>query len=630
MVNQQQSPNPHTNSSRRSKRVAKKRTQASPHDSEESSTITVFQSKGLLRTPPPQAEAGPSISTSNHFAVLDDNEEDSDSPTPGAIMPPKGKEPDKEEPPAWANNLLNLITQQNATIAELRLEINDIRTSHSSRSNSRNRSPAPREAPYQSVLDTIEPVDPTEATIHPSHKKDTHLVPDSISPRQPTFDKQGTTFSTPYRVEKIPHLTEKLSDGKALKPKLWKYLIECNLEQYAYAFTSERQRRIYIVANTEGIARDHLQPLLLDPSPEYDAQGLIEAAVQVTTDPAEQRVALDQYETLRQGANQPFWEFYQKFRQLANTAGIQDSSTLLNNLRNRINTRLAYTCVTEFASFRSVNDYAALLQIHDVNYRSIKAREYATASATRSNPTSNRTTASQQSRSTPKTSQEIPQHSANTVPPRLPSNHRSNTVPISNNPYHNSQSWKSNGPARNSIPTQSDSRIQEIIGADELFDSEMQLDAERRDRKLDQYWRRRKSPILNNIHYSSHLISQVNSDYEITLSDNSTESNISPDIQALEVPPQESSKVLKPLKENFEKTSKEISSILTTTGNTFKKSITRSIKRMNEILKDLSYEVLKIIHLYLHLVKGAFLPRIHQIAPKRLIELLSLQALHSI
>ncbi|KAK6591746.1 hypothetical protein H4I96_12179 [Botrytis cinerea] len=365
-------------------------------------------------------------------------------------MPPKGKEPDKEEPPAWANNLLNLITQQNATIAELRLEINDIRTSHSSRSNSRNRSPAPREAPYQ----------------------------------------------------------------------------------------------IYIVANTEGIARDHLQPLLLDPSPEYDAQGLIEAAVQVTTDPAEQRVALDQYETLRQGANQPFWEFYQKFRQLANTAGIQDSSTLLNNLRNRINTRLAYTCVTEFASFRSVNDYAALLQIHDVNYRSIKAREYATASATRSNPTSNRTTASQQSRSTPKTSQEIPQHSANTVPPRLPSNHRSNTVSISNNPYHNSQSWKSNGPARNSIPAQSDSRIQEIIGADELFGEP-------------------------------------------------TESNISPDIQALEVPPQESSKVLKPLKENFEKTSKEISSILTTTGNTFKKSITRSIKRMNEILKDLSYEVLK-------------------------------------
>ncbi|KAK6598729.1 hypothetical protein H4I96_07933 [Botrytis cinerea] len=494
MVNQQQSPNPHTNSSRRSKRVAKKRTQASPHDSEESSTITVFQSKGLPRTPPPQAEAGPSISTSNHFAVLDDNEEDSDSPTPGTIMPPKGKEPDKEEPPAWANNLLNLITQQNATIAELRLEINDIRTSHSSRSNSRNRSPAPREAPYQ--------------------------------------------------VEKIPHLTEKLSDGKALKPKLWKYLIECNLEQYAYAFTSERQRRIYIVANTEGIARDHLQPLLLDPSPEYDAQGLIEAAVQVTTDPAEQRVALDQYETLRQGANQPFWEFYQKFRQLANTAGIQDSSTLLNNLRNRINTRLAYTCVTEFASFRSVNDYAALLQIHDVNYRSIKAREYATASATRSNPTSNRTTASQQSRSTPKTSQEIPQHSANTVPPRLPSNHRSNTVSISNNPYHNSQSWKSNGPARNSIPAQSDSRIQEIIGADELFGEP-------------------------------------------------TESNISPDIQALEVPPQESSKVLKPLKENFEKTSKEISSILTTTGNTFKKSITRSIKRMNEILKDLSYEVLK-------------------------------------
>ncbi|KAK6609697.1 hypothetical protein H4I95_02756 [Botrytis cinerea] len=527
MVNQQQSPNPHTNSSRRSKRVAKKRTQASPHDSEESSTITVFQSKGLPRTPPPQAEAGPSISTSNHFAVLDDNEEDSDSPTPGTIMPPKGKEPDKEEPPAWANNLLNLITQQNATIAELRLEINDIRTSHSSR-----------------ILDTIEPVDPTEATIHPSHKKDTHLVPDSISPRQPTFDKQGTTFSTPYRVEKIPHLTEKLSDGKALKPKLWKYLIECNLEQYAYAFTSERQRRIYIVANTEGIARDHLQPLLLDPSPEYDAQGLIEAAVQVTTDPAEQRVALDQYETLRQGANQPFWEFYQKFRQLANTAGIQDSSTLLNNLRNRINTRLAYTCVTEFASFRSVNDYAALLQIHDVNYRSIKAREYATASATRSNPTSNRTTASQQSRSTPKTSQEIPQHSANTVPPRLPSNHRSNTVSISNNPYHNSQSWKSNGPARNSIPAQSDSRIQEIIGADELFGEP-------------------------------------------------TESNISPDIQALEVPPQESSKVLKPLKENFEKTSKEISSILTTTGNTFKKSITRSIKRMNEILKDLSYEVLK-------------------------------------
>lgn len=125
------------------------------------------------------------------------------------------------------------------------------------------------------------------------------------------------------------------------------------------------------------------------------------------------------------------------------------------------------------------------------------------------------------------------------------------------------------------------------------LDSAMQLDAERRDRKLDQYWKRRKSPILNNIHYSSHLISQVNSDYEITLSDNSTESNISPDIQALEVPPQESSKVLKPLKENFEKTSKEISSILTTTGNTFKKSITRSIKRMNEILKDLSYEVLK-------------------------------------
>ena len=89
------------------------------------------------------------------------------------------------------------------------------------------------------------------------------------------------------------------------------------------------------------------------------------------------------------------------------------------------------------------------------------------------------------------------------------------------------------------------------------------------------------------------LILQINSDYKITLSDNSIKFNIFFNIQILKVPFQKSFKVLKSLKENFKKILKEISSILIIINNTFKKSIIKSIKQINEILNNLLYKVLK-------------------------------------
>lgn len=190
--------------------------------------------------------------------------------------------------------------------------------------------------------------------------------------RQPSLASSGASL----RREKIPLLPCKLSDGKAYKAKLWNRQILDRLEWYQDHFFNENHRRSFILDNTEGIARDFLEPLFLDLENTQDALELVDAVTTFLSDPAEQDIAMNEFLNLNmdRSPSLSFWDFYQRFRTLATTAQIRDDLSLRTALRDKITPALRRGAVLEWNRCRTIDQYASVIQQLDADDLAVRTR----------------------------------------------------------------------------------------------------------------------------------------------------------------------------------------------------------------------------------------------------------------
>lgn len=301
-------------------------------------------------------------------------------------------------------------------------------------------------------------------------------APQQTLPRQASYTSAESTRST--KVEKIPNLTAKLSDGVSYRPLLWKRQLIQHLHWYSAFFFDDDHRKTYIVNQTEGRARDFLEPLFLDEDSTETPMDLIEAVVRFLQNPAEQQQAADAYQHLYMKPAMTFWEFYQQFRILATTAGIRDDNTLRTNLRDKILPRLRAAVVHEWKRCSNVNEYASVIQDEDADYIARSSRNPTTTSRPSS---SNRGTSYSSSRSAQQTiaaqsSQSLPilQRPAQPQQPSL-----SSPAPPANTPRHFSgppRAYSTPQPLRTNTPSYKPSpdatshlgRINEIVAEEDI------------------------------------------------------------------------------------------------------------------------------------------------------------------
>jgi hypothetical protein len=141
------------------------------------------------------------------------------------------------------------------------------------------------------------------------------------------------------------------------------------LEWYDSYFVDEGHRIAYIIDNTDGAAREFLEPLYLNECSPQVAEDLIDAVVEFLSNPSERQQGYDDYLNLRMYANTDlFWEFYRRFRLLATTAEVSDDYTLRTNLRDKILPRLRLSVVHEWERCHDINKYTSAVQRADIDF----------------------------------------------------------------------------------------------------------------------------------------------------------------------------------------------------------------------------------------------------------------------
>ncbi|CCU74514.1 simnilar to predicted protein from Sclerotinia sclerotiorum [Blumeria hordei DH14] len=191
---------------------------------------------------------------------------------------------------------------------------------------------------------------------------------DDEYPNRTRITRFASTSRPAFRPETIPLLSSRLSDGRDMKPRLWQQQILERLQWYNSSFFDNSHRRSYIVDNTEGIARDFLLPLYMDMNPRPSPNRLIQEVVDFLLDPAEQQIASDDYHKLEMQPYEQFRHFFQRFRILANQAGLTDENMLKSDLRNKITKRLRSAVVNEWRRCRTLNEYANVIQDIDADF----------------------------------------------------------------------------------------------------------------------------------------------------------------------------------------------------------------------------------------------------------------------
>lgn len=176
---------------------------------------------------------------------------------------------------------------------------------------------------------------------------------------------QPSNISVLSRIEKIPKLPTRLSDGITYRPRLWQQQILNHLDWYSRYFLNDEHRKSYILDNTEGMARDFLEPLFLDPDGNSDPYDLIDSVCKFLTNPAEKSQARTKFKKLEMEADNTFWEFYHEFRTTATLAGFRDDLTLRTELRDKLLPRLRMKLTQEWRRCDNLTEWVAAIQEED-------------------------------------------------------------------------------------------------------------------------------------------------------------------------------------------------------------------------------------------------------------------------
>lgn len=179
-----------------------------------------------------------------------------------------------------------------------------------------------------------------------------------------------STMSYATRIEKIPNLHPKLSDGVEYSPKLWEVQVQNALRRYANYFMDEDHKKDWLLNQTEGMARTFLEPAFIEP--EFNEEGnlvdaldLVDQLVSFLSNPHDKQTARSKYSALQMESRNSFWTFYHEFRTLARTAGINDKSVLKMDLQEKLPPRLRKQLFQEYRKSRSLEEYVEAIQAED-------------------------------------------------------------------------------------------------------------------------------------------------------------------------------------------------------------------------------------------------------------------------
>jgi hypothetical protein len=179
-----------------------------------------------------------------------------------------------------------------------------------------------------------------------------------------------STMSYATRIQKIPNLPTKLSDGIDYSPRLWEVQVRNALNRYANYFMDEDHKKDWLLNQTSGMAQTFLEPAFLEP--EFNEDGdpidvldLVEQLVSFLSNPHDKQTARSDYSALVMSPAASFWTFYHSFRTLARKAGISDKSVLKMDLQEKIPGRLRKKLYQEYRTSRTLEDYVEAIQAED-------------------------------------------------------------------------------------------------------------------------------------------------------------------------------------------------------------------------------------------------------------------------
>jgi hypothetical protein len=183
---------------------------------------------------------------------------------------------------------------------------------------------------------------------------------------KPPPERYETPFGSPAparpRIERIPNLEEKLSDGTSYRVSHWEARVLNNLECYHGYFAGERSRKFYVLDQTEGTAREYLSPLVLDKYNTMSAEDVVQELVDFLSDPAEAQQAEVDFKKLEMGPRDNFWEFHLEFSRLASLAGIRTDKHLRDALREKLPSKIRTRLHLEWARTTTYREYLTAVQ----------------------------------------------------------------------------------------------------------------------------------------------------------------------------------------------------------------------------------------------------------------------------
>ena len=180
----------------------------------------------------------------------------------------------------------------------------------------------------------------------------------------------SSSSSSRPRLEKIPWLDQKLSNGKDYPAKTWKARITDNLLDYRDYFQSERAAKNYVLDQTEGLANRFLATRIQDSANTDTPQELVDEVARWLTDPAEKERANIEFQKTFMHQKQHFWDFYLEFTNLAATAEITDEERLRNDMRSKILPRLREQLGQKWAETTTFDAWVTAIQNEETNYQS--------------------------------------------------------------------------------------------------------------------------------------------------------------------------------------------------------------------------------------------------------------------
>lgn len=211
-------------------------------------------------------------------------------------------------------------------------------------------------------------------------EKHAYITSPKIERSHDTQSNRESTLSAhppSQEIHHIPQLPEnqKLNDGSEGDAPLWQRDISNRLRWYHHQFIDDEQKFEYIYENTKGDAARLARSYRLYPPDDWCPQDFINFLTEAFDNPAKHESATTDFDRLMMSPNEPFWDFWGRFRTIASDAEYRDDRFLREQMRAKVLVRLSNVVQLEWDRCKSIHDYVNILQKADAHFQGTQQRQ---------------------------------------------------------------------------------------------------------------------------------------------------------------------------------------------------------------------------------------------------------------